>query len=155
LCRSQNQPDEIEAAAEEDEVQALPVSLEPAELWHRLVGEVDRVPGRQHLRSCMQELSPISFRDGVLLVGFDADVPTEHVAELQRPDSLVIMEKCFTRVSPVPHSRVVIKRRLDDPAEGKSRLPRASPEVRARVEKNPFVQRVCQVFSGKVIEVRG
>ena len=125
-------------------------------LWHRLVEEVGKVPGRQQLKSYLQELKPVSFLQGVLHAGIDEDVPEEHVEFLQSADTGRVLATCFAQISPVPGGRVLIKRWIPSVSDADRRPPKvSSPEVRERVEKNEFVRRVCGLFDGEVIDVRG
>lgn len=129
---------------------------DPARLWHELVTEVGRTPGHHQLKLYMQELIPVSFMRGVLQVAYDEDVPEAHAQKLLEPSATDVLSRCFQRVSPVPHGRVMIKRWIDSVSneEQKKQL-RSTPELRAKIEQNPFVKQVCTLFNGTVVDVRG
>ncbi|OGV79720.1 MAG: DNA polymerase III, subunit gamma and tau [Lentisphaerae bacterium RIFOXYB12_FULL_65_16] len=153
-------PDEV--SADEDVLDDIATDAglepvdEPARLWHRLIEEVDRTPGRHQLRLYMQEFRPVSFRNGVLHVAYDEDVPDEHIQRLMGSDNMSVLQKCFERVSPTPHGRLVVKKWLDGVSSdtAPSRL-ESTPEIRRKVEQNPFVHQVCKAFRGTVVDVRG
>ncbi|MBT4819015.1 MAG: DNA polymerase III subunit gamma/tau [Lentisphaerae bacterium] len=129
---------------------------DPARLWHQLVAEVDKAPGHHQLKLYMQELIPVSFMRGLLQVAYDEDVPEAHAQKLLEPAATEILNRCFQRVSPVPHGRVMIKRWIDSVSNEEQRKQlRSTPELRAKIEQNPFVKEVCTLFSGTVVDVRG
>jgi len=130
--------------------------VNPAELWHKVIQEVEKTPGKHQLKIYMQELKPVSFRDGVLQVAYDEDVPEEHQHLLLEPDSMTVLQKCFRRVSPVPNGRLLLKRWIESVSRDE-RTPRfeSSPEIKERVGANPFVRRVCELFDATVVDVRG
>ena len=131
-------------------------SGDPARLWHLLIEEVAKIPGRQQLRTYMQELKPVSFRNGTLAIAYDEDVPEAHWQRLLDPESEHVLEQCFARVSPVPGGRVQIKRWIET-VSGETAKPQltSSSTVKKRVEQNPFVKQVCDLFEGSIIDVRG
>ena len=125
-------------------------------LWHRLVEEVGKVPGKHQLKSYLQELKPVSFLHGVLHAGIDEDVPEEHAEVLQSAETARVLATCFAQISPVPDGKVLVKRWIASVSDAERRPAKvSSPEVRERVEKNEFVRRVCGLFDGEVIDVRG
>jgi hypothetical protein len=140
----------------DDEVPAAAEDSAPADLWHRLINEVGKAPGKHQLRLFMQELKPVSFRDDVLQVAYDEDVPKEHISVLLESGHLQFLAKCFTRICPGHNAKVLIKRWIDvvSSEQPPARLS-SSPEIREKVEQNPFVRQVCDLFKGTVIDVRG
>jgi len=129
---------------------------DPARLWHQLVAEVDKTPGHHQLKLYMQELIPVSFMRGVLQVAYDQDVPEPHAQKLLEPSAIDVLNRCFQRLSPVPHGRVMIKRWIDSVSNEEQRKQlRSTPELRAKLEQNPFVKQVCTLFNGTVVDVRG
>ena len=104
----------------------------------------------------MQELRPRVFADGILYVDYDDEFPEDHVNALRSPANLEIINKALNRVSPVPKSRLLIKQWREDVSSERSRHRLvASDEVRQRVEQNPFVQQVLDLFDGEIIDARG
>jgi hypothetical protein len=55
-----------------------------------------------------------------------------------------------------PGAQILLKRWTDGLSnEEKKRRLVSSPEVRAKVEKDPFVNEVLDLFGGEIIDVRG
>ena len=145
-CRQGETPEAAPSVSEGD----------PARLWHQLVDEVDKTPGHHQLKLYMQELIPVSFMRGVLQVAYDQDVPEAHAQKLLEPSAIDVLNRCFQRVSPVPHGRIMIKRWIDSVSNEEQREQlRSTPELRAKLEQNPFVKQVCTLFNGIVVDVRG
>ncbi len=145
-------PGDVSAATEA----TAATDADPVKLWHELIQEVDNVPGKHQLKLYMQEFKPVSCLRGVLHVAYDEDVPAEHVAKLQEPDTVRILQKCYSRISPVPGGKVLLKRWIETVSNGvqKRRL-QSSPELREKLEQNPFVRDVCQLFDASIVDVRG
>jgi len=125
-------------------------------LLHRLIEEVGEVPGKHQVKAYMQELRPVAFREGVLHIAYDDEFSQEHAAKLLEPENRQLMDRCFARITPVPGGHVVLKRWIDAVSSDENRhVLQASEEVRARVEANPFVGQVRDLFDGEIVDVRG
>ncbi len=132
-----------------------PARETPAELWHRLIGEVNRIPGKKPLAQAMRMLQPVSFIQGVLEIGIGEDVPQEMVEIVKDPGAEAVIQKCFSRISPVPGGNVLIRRYIRGLSDERRAL-RASPEVQEKLEHNPFVKMVSQIFgNAPIVEARG
>ncbi len=144
-----------EVENEEAEVEKTrPTEPGPGELWRRLIEEVAHVPERHHLKLIMQELKPVSFIDGVLEVGVDDEVPPEHATELAKPENDRVIQRCFSRVSPVPGGRVSIKRWIPGISDDRKVLTR-SPAVWKKLQEDPFIRQACDLLNARIIDVRG
>ncbi len=135
---------------------ARDATVDPGALWHRLIEAVGRVPGQGRLHLAMHELKAVSFRQGILDVAYDDDVPPDCIATVQQAAAVEVLQTCFRRLRPEPGAKVLIKRWIESVSNTESR-PRlvSSPEIRRRVEQNPFVQEVCRLFGGTVVDARG
>ena len=129
---------------------------DPRALWHALITEVAKAPGKHRLKLHMQELKAVSYRGGVLCVAYDEDVPPDCVSDLTDADNLAFLGTRLHRFVPDAGARVLVKRWSDAVSNDDDRPQlTATEEVCRKVEKNPFVSEVRDLFGGTVIDVRG
>ena len=128
----------------------------PSELWHQLVQEIAKAPEKHQLKLYMQELRPVSYINGTLHAGWDEDVPEEHRQLLNTPGNRDLLNACLGRLLGNPDAKVQIKRWIEDVSDSRERSPtKSSPSLRQQMEQNPFVRKVCDLFQGKIVDVRG
>ncbi|NOY81198.1 MAG: hypothetical protein GXP31_09360, partial [Kiritimatiellaeota bacterium] len=147
-------PEEKAGPGKAETAEPPPAKPVPGELWRRVIEEVAHVPERHQLKLIMQELKPVSFIDGVLEVGVDDEVPPEHAAEIAKPENDRVIQRCFSRVSPVPGGHVSIKRWIPGVSDDRKVLTR-SPAVWKKLQENPFILEACSLLNAKIIDVRG
>ncbi len=126
-----------------------------AELWHKLILEMDHSHvNRPQLKHFMQEGRPESVDHQQLTIAYDEDFEQSHARQVM--GELPLLEKCLHRLTGLKGMRVNVRiqqgivskeETLDDEKD--------LADVRAKVEKNPFVQDVMRLFNGKIIDVRG
>jgi DNA polymerase-3 subunit gamma/tau len=131
-------------------------SQEPVTLWNAVLAEIAKTPEGFTLLPILQELRPVSFIRGTLLIGYSDTFSEKNLELVSAPAHKKLVEDCFAKVSPGAKSRIRLKRWLagisnDDVKQSNA----VSPEVRERVEAAPFVQKVKDLFGGDIIDVRG
>ncbi len=146
-------PDMVEAAPA---AVTEPSAEEVARLWHNVIAEVAKLPGRHQIKLYLQELRPISMRGGVLEVAYDDEFPAEHVRLIQLPENAELLGNVLRGLVPEANARVLLKHYIPGVSDDRRRRGRvASPEVRERVAGNPFVQGILRLFGGELVDVRG
>ena len=106
------------------------------------------------LKHFMQEAKPESVDAHRLLVVYDADFEESHAKNVMA--EMPLIERCLHRIVGVRGMRVEIRiekgvAAVEDEIDDADKL----AEVRAKIEKTPFVQEVVRLFNGKIIDVRG
>ncbi len=126
-----------------------------AAVWHRLIEQAGEDPHRRGLRNHMQEMRPVSYLGDALIVAYDEEFPREHAATLCRPETIRYLEGLLRRDQGRENPRIVIKKWSEELSDDRKRHLVSTPEVRQRVENDPFVKRVLDLFGGEIVDVRG
>ena len=135
---------------------AADASHDPAMLWHHLIEAVNRVPEKHQLKTYMQELRPVDITEGRLQVAYDNEFPEEHVKLLLRTDNFHVLENALRRITGNNDAQLLLKRWVEGVStEDRKRRLVSSPEIRERLEHNPFVQKIQHMFNAEIIDVRG
>ncbi|MFO7821412.1 MAG: DNA polymerase III subunit gamma/tau [Lentisphaeria bacterium] len=129
---------------------------DPALLWHKLIEAVGQIPEKHQLKTYMQELRPLAYNKESLQVAYDDEFPEEHVQFLLQSNNLNVLEKALCRITGESAVSVLLKRWVEG-VSNKNTKPRrtSSKEVRERVQGNPFVKKVQDMFNAELIDVRG
>ncbi len=135
---------------------SLPNDYNLKKIWHQLIADISRNPTCYHLKSAMQEVRPISLINNFLTVAFENDFPKEHYELISRHDNLILMKKALHRLNDAYNWEIVVKKNFN-PTESQvlRRRLESNPEVMETVQANEFVQNVCSIFNGEIIDVRG
>ncbi len=139
----------------EPQEQAGELENDAAHLWRKLIDLLRAKPELQMLVDCMKDFKPVSFRDGILQVGYDAEFEEEQLKFLQDKENQRLLQQNFAKINPLPPGRLLIKRWIDSISSTEKKSLQSTPEVRERVENHPFVREVCDLFDGRIVDVRG
>ena len=135
---------------------ARPIPSEPADILHALIAESAKDVHLRPLKTYLQELKAVSFEQNTLELAYDDEFPEEHVKTLQRHANWSRIEHLAQRILSDDGVSVLLKRWIDSVSADQRRRPQpVSAEVRTQIENNPFVKHVCDLFDGRIVEVRG
>ncbi|NOY76209.1 MAG: DNA polymerase III subunit gamma/tau [Kiritimatiellaeota bacterium] len=133
---------------------ASPPKMEsPISIWHALTLEMEKC-AQPLLKAYMKEGKPKSFANGILSVAFDDEFEAVHIAALLKEKPL--LETCLKRVIGEATSLEIIKTKgVASPHGIPVNDDTVKEEIKARADKNPFVQEVLDLFEGAIVDVRG
>ncbi len=112
--------------------------------------------GNDQLQKYMQALWPVSIDDEVFQLAYDDSMPAEHLTFLQQADVTGEIEAAVAAVMPGEgRPQLLLKRWIESVSkEDRNPLAVVTPEMRDNIKKQPFVQKVCELFNGQVVDVR-
>jgi DNA polymerase III subunit gamma/tau len=127
----------------------------PEKLWHKLIIEMDsKHINRPQLKFWMQEAKPESIEDNRLAVSYDEEFNSVHAERIKQEKD--ILEKCLHRITGINNFKLQVKT-----VKGLSAIPkdrdkrRDIDEVKEKINKNPFVAKTVEIFSGRIVDFRG
>lgn len=149
--------DEIRDIADEEENINSDKTTDPVELWHQIIEEIRKNPENQQLKIYMKEMKPLDFSDGgKLQIAYDEEFSQEHARFLTRSDHLRLINNALQRLTGRHDTEVIIKKWKEGVSNENSQPRRkATEEVKKRVQENPFVKLVQNLFNAELIDARG
>ena len=128
-------------------------------LWHQVLEEVSKMPQAASLLDTMAVCFGLDvMENGKLIVGIPDHVSSTLTAMMQGEEVLrnvtVIYSQFGTGRDKVVQFEVVGNDLSESVQKPKRRQFGVSTEVWKQIEKMPFVQQICEQFSGRVVDVR-
>jgi len=128
------------------------------QLWQKLITHIRQDRQSSYLQAHLESVQPVSFDNGIFQIAFTKTTPKDVVQHLQLPETQQLLNAAFAQIlgGNAGSSRILFKQWIENVSEAEHKPRRLStPEIRQRVEQNPFVVKVCQLFHGSVHDVRG
>ncbi len=106
------------------------------------------------LKGYLQEGKPESLSHERLIVSYDPEFDPLHIEKIKR--EIRILNQCLHSITGNRNLSVEINLAYNSPpAPDQMEKSREIPDVRNRLEKNPFVASVIREFEGRIVEIRG
>ncbi len=124
--------------------------------WAALCAVIDGMPGYKHIGALLDACTPMTLRMGVLVASHPEKPTDEQQKLLADRDVEGLVQAVFHKLVSEPEARVVFKPWTAS-VSSSERKPRmaSTAEIRDRLSRNAFVQEVCELFRGTIVDVRG